>query len=136
MTEETQKTTESAAQSTADAAGACEVFFDGACPLCRAEIGFYQRSGSDAAFVDVSDEGDVPDEITREQALGRFHVRKADGTLVSGAAAFAELWKATPGWRWLGHIGALPPFVWIGEGLYRVFLIFRPSLQRFVRKVS
>ncbi len=136
MSEETQKTTESTAETAAGVGAACEVFFDGDCPLCRAEIGFYQRSGSDAQFTNVAGGGKAPSEITREEALGRFHVRKADGTLVSGAAAFAELWKATPGWRWLGHIGALPPFVWIGEGLYRLFLIFRPSLQRFVRRVA
>ncbi|MCP2671629.1 DUF393 domain-containing protein [Maricaulaceae bacterium EIL42A08] len=132
MTEETQKTTESAAENPAQ----CEVFFDGECPLCRAEIGFYQRSGSEARFTNVAGDGDAPPEITREEALGRFHVRKSDGTLLSGAAAFAELWKATPGWRWLGHIGAVPPFVWIGEGLYRLFLIFRPSLQKVVRRAS
>lgn len=68
--------------------------------------------------------------------MGRFHVRRADGRLVSGAAAFAELWKATPGWRWLGHIAALPPFVWIGEGLYRLFLLIRPSIQKAVRRAS
>ncbi|KAA5800940.1 DUF393 domain-containing protein [Alkalicaulis satelles] len=117
----------------APAQPACEVYFDGACPLCRAEIGLYQRQGADARFVDVS-AGSAPREITPEAALKRFHVRRADGTLVSGAAAFAALWKATPGWRWLGHLTALPPFVWIAEVAYRAFLIFRPALQRLARR--
>jgi predicted DCC family thiol-disulfide oxidoreductase YuxK len=133
MSEQKQKTTESAAQT----APACEVFFDGSCPLCRAEIGLYRESGSDARFTDISpDDAAPPPEISRAEAMGRFHVRRADGRLVSGAAAFAELWKATPGWRWLGHIAALPPFVWIGEGLYRLFLLIRPSIQKAVRRAS
>lgn len=132
MSAKTQKTTESTAETPAQ----CEVFFDGACPLCRAEIGLYQRSGAKARFTNVADAGAAPEEIGQAAALKRFHVRKADGTLVSGAAAFAELWKATPGWRWLGHVCALPPLVWIGEGLYRLFLIFRPSLQKAVRRAS
>ena len=66
--------------------------------------------------------------------MKRFHVRRSDGRLVSGAAAFAELWKATPGWRWLGHVAALPPLVWIAEGAYRLFLLVRPAVQRAVRR--
>jgi predicted DCC family thiol-disulfide oxidoreductase YuxK len=130
MDEKTQKSTESAAQSQP----ACEVYFDGDCPLCRAEIGLYQRSGAQARFTNIaSGASEAPPEIGREAAMKRFHVRRSDGRLVSGAAAFAELWKATPGWRWLGHIAATPPIVWIAEGLYRVFLLVRPSLQRAVR---
>jgi len=132
MSGETQKTTES----TAEAPPQCEVYFDGDCPLCRAEIGLYQRGGSSARFTDVAQAGAAPEEVGQAAALKRFHVRKADGELVSGAAAFAELWKATPGWRWLGHIGATPPFVWIGEGLYRLFLVVRPSLQKAVRRAQ
>lgn len=113
---------------------ACEVYFDGDCPLCRAEIGLYRRGGAQARFTDIaSEDNDPPPEISKQAALKRFHVRRSDGELVSGAAAFAELWKATPGWRWLGHIAALPPFVWIGEGLYRVFLLIRPTIQKVVR---
>ncbi|MCR9130560.1 MAG: DUF393 domain-containing protein [Alphaproteobacteria bacterium] len=133
MSEQKQKTTESAAET----AQTCEVFFDGSCPLCRAEIGLYRKSGSDAQFTDISQEDAAPpQEISRAEAMGRFHVRRSDGRLVSGAAAFAELWKATPGWRWLGHIAALPPFVWIGEGLYRLFLLIRPTIQRAVRRAG
>ncbi|MCC5996381.1 MAG: DUF393 domain-containing protein [Oceanicaulis sp.] len=118
----------------APAPPACEVYFDGDCPLCRAEIGLYQRQGAQARFTDVSTGAGAPPEISQDAALKRFHVRRADGVLVSGAAAFAELWKATPGWRWLGHVAALPPFVWIGEGLYRAFLVIRPGLQRLARR--
>jgi len=135
MVQETQKTSESEIPDAAPAAS-CEVYFDGACPLCRAEIGIYQRAGAQVIFTDIAHDGQPPAEIGREAALKRFHVRTASGTLKSGAAAFAELWKATPGWRWLGVIAALPPFVWIGEGLYRAFLVIRPAIQGLVRRRS
>jgi len=113
------------------------VYFDGACPLCRAEIGYYRNLGSAAVFHDVhAAGGHLPAGVSREQALGRFHVRLASGRIVSGARAFAELWKVTPGWRWLGRIAALPPLVWMLELAYRLFLPVRPALQGLWRKLS
>lgn len=126
-------------QHAADASGygACEVFFDGACPLCQAEIGFYRSKGANAAFHDVHTDADaLPDGLTCERALARFHVRLAGGRVVSGARAFAELWKVTPGWQWLGHLAAAPPLVWLLEGLYRAFLPVRPLLQRLWRRLA
>ena len=136
MERQKQTSTESAAIGAPDAEGAtCTVYFDGSCPLCQAEISLYRGSGAEARFVDITQD-DAPPEIGREAALKRFHLRRADGRLVSGAAAFAELWKATPGWRWLGFIAAVPPFVWIGEGLYRAFLVVRPAIQGVVRRAA
>ncbi|MFX5622857.1 DCC1-like thiol-disulfide oxidoreductase family protein, partial [Acinetobacter baumannii] len=70
------------------------MLYDGACPLCRREIGVYQRGGEDAPlrFCDIS-RADVPATelpagMTREQLLARFHVRRADGVVFSGAEAF------------------------------------------------
>lgn len=117
--------------------GSCEVFFDGSCPMCRAEIGFYRQQGTGAAFYDVHASPDnLPAALSREAAMARFHVRCADGQLVSGARAFAELWKVTPGWRWLGRIAAMPPLVWVLELAYRLFLPVRPHLQRLWRRLT
>lgn len=132
MHAETQKTTEPAQLTGGE--GAPVVYFDGGCPLCRAEIGLYRRQGAEAEFVDVSQGDGAPQEVGCEAALKRFHVRRPDGTLVSGMAAFAELWKATPGWRLAGRVAARRPFVWIGEGAYRAFLVIRPAIQKAVRK--
>jgi len=111
------------------------VFFDGSCPLCRREIDFYRgRSGADAVlWEDVSANGTVRCELETCDLLSRFHVRGSNGTLYSGARAFAEMWTALPRFRWLGLIVKTPPFVWLFEGLYRIFLIIRPLLQRFAR---
>lgn len=134
MAHEHKETTNPDCTSQPHDGAAPKVFYDGACPLCRAEIGFYRKSGAQAQFCDIAETGSpLPEGPCREAMLARFHVRRGDGELVSGAAAFAELWKATPGWRWFGHLAATPPFVWIGEVLYRVFLRIRPALQRLAR---
>ena len=111
------------------------VCYDGACPLCQAEISLYKNSGAEAQFTDVSQENlDLdPTAPSQEALLKRFHIHQADGRWISGFAAFCELWKVTPGWRWLGRLCAHRPLVWLGEGLYRAFLVIRPALQFLAR---
>lgn len=114
------------------------VFFDGSCPLCRAEIDHYRRGpGAEwVAFVDASRAGAADrlgPGLSREAALRRFHLRDRDGRLISGAAAFARLWSLLPGWRWLGRVvefrlSGRRPVLWIAERLYRLSLPLRPRL--------
>ena len=122
------------AQSPADPARAAEVFYDGTCPLCRAEIAQYRRmrGGDGIAWRDVAN-GAPPADLDRETALARFHARRADGALVSGFRAFLAVWRVHPR---LGPVARLldrPPFVWIGEGAYRLFLRVRPLWRRAAR---
>jgi predicted DCC family thiol-disulfide oxidoreductase YuxK len=115
------------------------VLYDGACPLCRAEIGVYRGLPSDTplCFADVSAQGQaLPAGLSREQLLARFHVQHADGRVESGARAFLALWATLPGWRWLARLGRLPGVPTLMEGAYRAFLVFRPALQRVVRRGS
>jgi len=105
------------------------VYYDGGCPVCSREVLFYQgRDGSDSfAWVDVAqaDEAVLGPGLSRNEALARMHVRRADGTLVTGAAAFAEIWRGMPGMRWLGRLLAIPPFGALAELGYRLFLRMR-----------
>ena len=82
------------------------VLFDGACPLCRREIahvkGLAERQGdSGLCFVDISreTEGDALSDAERAALLARFHVQRADGSRLDGAAAFVAMWRRLPGWR-------------------------------------
>ena len=79
-----------------------KVYFDGSCPLCRAEIALYRRQAKaeSLCFADVSNPATpLGEDLERHQAMKRFHVRKEDGRLVTGAAAFVEVWKRLPQWR-------------------------------------
>lgn len=106
-----------------------DVYYDGGCPICRREIGFYKAhtGPQDFEWVDVSsdDPALLGPGLTREKALARIHVRRSDGTLLTGAAAFAEMWQRMPGFRWLGRLIAVPPFTFCAEVAYRVFLRVR-----------
>ena len=115
------------------------VLYDGACPLCRREIGVYSglRPDTPLCFADVSDAAlPLPPGTTREQLLARFHVRRADGELLSGAQAFLALWTVLPGWRWLARAGQLPGAAWAMERVYRLFLRWRPALQRWASRLE
>jgi len=118
---------------------ALTVLYDGACPLCRREIGVYRKLRSDTpvCFVDVSDSSVcVPTGTTRQQLLDRFHVQRENGELLSGAQAFLALWEAMPGWRWLALAGRVPGTTWLMEIAYRLFLRVRPVLQRLVSRLD
>ncbi|NBR89963.1 MAG: DUF393 domain-containing protein [Rhodobacteraceae bacterium] len=115
------------------------VYYDGACPLCRSEIGLYSKcKGAEAIrFVDVSDATQpLGQDLTRPNALRRFHVRLSDGTLVSGAAGFTALWASLPHWRWLARAAKLPGIEPLLERLYRGFLVIRPTLSRLAALAS
>lgn len=110
-----------------------EVWFDGDCPLCRREIALMRRLDRRGAiaFVDVaSGEGACP--IDRAELLARFHARE-DGRMVSGAEAFAAMWRAIPVLRPLGLMARNRAVLAAMERLYLAFLKVRPRLQGWVK---
>jgi len=114
------------------------VYFDGSCPLCQAEIGYYRRKDRDGGlcFVDVSQPGAAtPEGLTCQRAMARFHVRTHDGRVVSGAAAFVEIWRRLPQWRWAARAASLPGALPALEWGYRMFLPVRPFLSRSLGRI-
>ena len=115
------------------------VLYDGACPLCRREIGVYRglTPSKPLRWCDVSETGAaLPPGGTRADYLARFHVQQADGAVLSGAHAFIALWSTLPGWRWLARLAALPGISALMEITYRGFLRVRPTLQRAARALE
>lgn len=107
------------------------VWHDGGCPLCRREIALMQRldrRGS-IAFVDVTEAPPAACPVDRHEMLARFYATE-DGQLLSGAAAFAAMWRAIPSLRPLGLAARSPWLLSQLERLYLLFLRLRPRLQR------
>ena len=114
------------------------VYFDGSCPLCRAEIGYYRRKDQVGAlcFVDISEAGAKPPEgITQQRAMKRFHVRASDGRVLSGAEAFVEVWTRLPRWGWAARAASVPGALIALELGYRMFLPVRPFISRVFGRV-
>lgn len=111
------------------------VWYDGACPLCLREIAFMRRLDRRGAidFVDVSNKDAVNCPADRTRLLERFHASE-DGKLLSGAAAFAAMWRAIPVLRPLGLLARNRVVLALLERLYIVFLRHRPKLQRWVSR--
>lgn len=113
-------------------------YFDGSRPLCEAEVCHYRRPDRAGAlcFVDISNTATVmPPEMTRQRAIARFHVRRSDGRVLSGAAAFVEVSKRLPGWRLAARAASLPGALPVLELGYRMFLPVRPFLAALFRRV-
>lgn len=114
------------------ARSALKVWYDGACPLCLREIALMRRLDSSEAitFVDVSQGADPACPIDQRELLARFHAED-NGVIVSGAAAFAAMWRAIPLLRPLGLAARNRLVLRALEAAYLRFLKVRPRLQRF-----
>jgi predicted DCC family thiol-disulfide oxidoreductase YuxK len=108
------------------------VWHDGNCPLCQREIALMRRLDKRGAiaFVDAAGPNTCP--LDRTEMLARFHAREAGGPLLSGAAAFAAMWRAIPVLRPLGEAARNRLVLSVLERLYLRFLRVRPHLQRWL----
>jgi predicted DCC family thiol-disulfide oxidoreductase YuxK len=113
-----------------------KIYFDGACPVCSREIAYYRgQPGANACeWIDASscDEALLGPDLSRDAALARFHVRRADGELVDGIRGFATLWKALPRTAWLGRIASFGPMPALLDRAYTLFL----GVRKLWRKVA
>lgn len=82
-------------------------------------------------FIDVSENADPSCPIDQNELLARFHAEEK-GVVLSGAAAFAAMWRAIPGLRPLGLLARNKWVLAALERLYLLFLKVRPRLQRLV----
>ena len=108
------------------------VWHDGGCPLCRREIALMRRLDRRGriAFVDATTAQGCP--LDRAELLARFHAQEDGGPMLSGAAAFAAMWRAIPMLRPLGLLARNRSILAMLERLYVRFLRVRPRLQRWL----
>ncbi|WP_306025358.1 thiol-disulfide oxidoreductase DCC family protein [Oceaniradius stylonematis] len=106
---------------------AIDVFYDGGCPVCRIEVGYYRRIDRAGAvrWIDIESltDAELPAGKTRDALLGRFHVRdQADGGWHVGVDAFARIWRVLPVWRRFAFVFSVPGLRQLAEIGYRGFL--------------
>ena len=93
---------------------ALTAFYNGACPVCRAEMNLYRRDaearGLALCFQDVAEDATEAQSLglTPDRALRRLHARDAAGRLYVGFDAMLAVWRQVPRARWMGWLFGLP----------------------------
>ena len=109
------------------------LFYDGACPLCQAEILFL--SGRNQAgllnFVDINSKAYDPLKVgvSCEEALAAMYGLYADGTLIHGVTVFPEAYRRAdlPTLAWIFSRKSMQPVLKMG---YRFFANNRHAISR------
>lgn len=119
---------------TTDTSPLVTVWFDGDCPLCIREMALMRRLDRHRAidFVEIQSAESCP--VDTQTLMARFHAQERGEDIVSGAAAFAAMWRAVPLLRPVGLLARFRPVLWLLERGYRGFLKVRPWLQRRARR--
>ncbi|MCA8433525.1 thiol-disulfide oxidoreductase DCC family protein [Burkholderia seminalis] len=112
-----------------------EVYFDGRCPLCAAEI--RRLAARDArhrlTFVDIAEPGFDPAPLGVDlPALNReLHARLPDGRMLTGVDSVAAA-HALAGRRWLAWLLRVPALRGVLAPLYRRFARNRQAVSRWL----
>jgi predicted DCC family thiol-disulfide oxidoreductase YuxK len=117
---------------------AVTIWWDSSCPLCTKEIEIMKKLDKhrNVQFIDVitsstellAIKSGCP--IDKKELLARIHAKERDKEVVTGAAAFAALWKHIPHLRWLGLLAQNQRVLSFLEAAYVKFLVYRPKLQK------
>ncbi len=108
------------------------LFYDGACPLCQAEILFLSRRNQAGLldFVDINSERFDSDRIgiSCEQALAAMYGQYANGALIQGVTVFPEAYRRAnlPFLAWMFSRKLLQPILQVG---YRFFAKNRHAIS-------
>ena len=101
-----------------------QVFFDGACPLCRREINLIRRWDRRGRiwFTDIADADFHADAwgIDQKTLMDSMHVRLRDGSWVMGVEAFRRMYGLI-GFAWVIPLTRLPGISQLLDLAYRIF---------------
>jgi predicted DCC family thiol-disulfide oxidoreductase YuxK len=111
------------------------VFYNGACPICRAEIRHYRTLAirdqvRSLEWCDLSEQPEalVEHGLSADQAKRRLYTESAEGTLQSGVESFIAIWQRLPRYRWLARVARWPVIYpvagWVYDRLAAPFLVW------------
>lgn len=123
------------------------VCYNGACPVCRAEMEHYQRIAQRAAAngralpLGWNDINTAPELFRRhgidfDAAMRRLHAVDAEGRLIRGIDVFVAIWRHLPRHRWAASVVGSPlvrPLAWLAYEGAIAPLVYRWSRRRWRR---
>jgi len=114
-----------------------QIFYDGACRVCSAEMDSYRKNNPQNRFnfIDISAEGFQAEKYGKTQAefMVQLHVRAADGTFSTGIDAFVVIWQAYPSGslcRLFGALVGVPGISLFSRFGYKAFARYRHLLPK------
>lgn len=123
------------------------LFYDGACPLCQAEIIFLSgRNQADLlGFVDINSEQFDPQKVgvSCETALAAMYGQFSSGKLIHGVSVFPEAYRRAnlPRLAWFFSRKSLQPFLKLGylffaKNRHAISSLLGPTALRLVKAKS
>jgi len=116
-----------------------EIFYDGSCKICSAEMQGYRKRNPEKrlVFIDISDADFQPEAYGKglEDFMAKMHVRDGDGHFESGIEAFMLIWQAFPAgspYRLLGAFVGFPGIRLLARCGYALFARYRHLLPKHV----
>lgn len=114
-----------------------QIFFDGSCSVCAAEMDVYRRKEKSGRllFVDISAPGFDPSPygIPLDAFLYEMHAIDREGRVYRGVEAFRSIWLAFPAttrYRLLSGLVSLPGVNALARLAYRCFARIRRYLPK------
>lgn len=111
-----------------DDATSSKVYYNSACPVCKAGVTSQRERMescgiTDVEWIDVHRNPERAAEVgaSLEEVRERLYVVDDAGRINVGSEAFAELWNKTPRQRWLGRVIRLPIIRRLAQRTYNAF---------------
>ena len=109
------------------------IYYDGACPLCLAEIHFLKHHNHKNLlnFINLHDLDSSSAELNCELAMKTIHGRLGDSKIITGPRVFQEAYKRT-NLKLINYLFSLAWFRFIYSKFYILFAQYRHQISRVI----
>lgn len=109
------------------------IYYDGACPLCLAEIHFLKHHNHKNLlnFINLHDLDASRAELNCELAMKTIHARLGDRKIITGPSVFQEAYKRTD-LQLINYLFSLAWFRFIYSKFYILFAQYRHQISRVI----